>query len=122
AGNGPANDYGDGQFRVEKCPSAACQIRSQSGKSDSYVYTVTTLSTSSYKSLGNLYNLAVCIYRDLCRDIVLQPQIFVYSLFPLTFPTPLFFFFWIRTSKCHCSISSSWISLKIELWVLTYVI
>ena len=33
-----------------------------------------------------------------------------------------FHLFWIRTSKWHCSINSSWISLKIELWILTYVV
>ena len=36
--------------------------------------------------------------------------------------TTFFDFFWIRTSKCHCLINPSWIFLKIELWVLTYVI
>ena len=45
-----------------------------------------------------------------------------YCLLHVTLPQPHFFFFWIRTSKCHCSINSSWIFLKIELWVLTYVI
>jgi hypothetical protein len=57
---------GDGQFRVEKCPSAACQIQLQSGKS---WFTVTTPSTGSYKSLENLYKLTVCIYRTLQRDV-----------------------------------------------------
>ena len=40
--------------------------------------------------------------------------------FTLDLAQPLFFLFWIRASKCHCSINSPWIALKLELWAHIY--
>src|SRR6267154_2263282 len=49
----------------------------------------------------------------------LTVNLLYFKILPLTLHSH---FFWIRTSKCHCSINSPWIALKLELWALTYVV